>query len=259
MTCPSRGRGRLAALALAAAPLAAALAAVALAAATGTTQARLDAAGLGDYAYGFFADLYPLFFPAIAYGLARVALLPVAAPGWRGWLGALLGLVLVLGLSLHPTYGGLVLRTGFSVGSVAFLSGQTMMAATGLGVTVTALVFGVAIGLPALVAGGLPRRGERWRGFGRGLLRLATLAFAFALLAAARDLGLAGFPRRPLSGAQAALAGSIVLAAFLPHAVFGLIRPDPVAGARARRLKRPRREANRKESRSPSRHPARGG
>ncbi|TNC10450.1 hypothetical protein FF100_22535 [Methylobacterium terricola] len=211
----SRRRGRLAALA----PLLAALAAVAFVAAAGVTQARLDAAGFGQYAYGFFADRYPLFFPAIAYGAARVALLPVAAPGWRGWLGALLGLALVLGLSLHPTYGGLVLRTGYSVGSVAFLSGQTMLAAQGLGLTMTAMVFGFAIGVPVLVARGLPRRGDRWRGFGRGLLRLVALAFAFALLAAARDLGLSDFLRVPLSGGQAALAGGLVLAAFLPHAV----------------------------------------
>ncbi|MFH6785677.1 MULTISPECIES: hypothetical protein [Methylobacterium] len=212
---PSRGRRRLAAFA----PLLAALAAVALVAAGAVTQARLDAAGFGQYAYGFFVDRYPLFFAAIAYGMARVALLPASAPGWRGWLGALLGLALVLGLSLHPTYGGLVLRTGFSVGSVAFLSGQTMMAAQGLGVAMTAVVFGVAIGLPAVVVSGLPSRGDRWRAIGRGLLRLVTLAFAFALLAAARDLGLSGFPRLPLSGVQAALAGGLVLAAFLPHAV----------------------------------------
>jgi len=218
---PSRGRGRLAAFA----PLLAALAAVALAAAGGVTQARLDAAGFGQYAYGFFVDLYPLFFPAIAYGAARVALLPVSSPGWRGWLGALLGLALVLGLSLHPTYGGLVLRTGFSVGSVAFLSGQTMMAAQGLGLATTAAVFGLAIGLPALIARGLPRRGDRWRAVGRGLLRFVTLAFAFALLAAARDLGLAGFPRLPLAGMPAALAAGLVLAAFLPHAIVGLIAP----------------------------------
>ncbi|QRE75826.1 hypothetical protein [Methylobacterium aquaticum] len=228
---PSSGRERRAAPALAAIPLTAAVAVVALAAATGATQGRLEAAGLGGYAYGFFADRYPLFFAGIAYGLARVALLPVVAPGWRGWLGALLGLALVLGLSLHPTYGGLVLRTGFSVGSVAFLSGQTMMAAQGLGLSMTALVFGFAIGVPALVARGLPRRGDRWRGFGRGLLRLVALAFAFALLAAARDLGLSGFPRLPLSGEQAALAGCIVLAAFLPHAIVG--RLGPRAGRRA--------------------------
>ena len=222
---PSSRRGRRAALVLAALPLGAALATVALAAAIGATQACVESIGLGDYAYGFFVDRYPLFFPAIAYGLVRVALLPVAAPGWRGWLGVVLGLPLVLGLSLHPTYGGLVLRTGYSVGSVAFLSGQTMMAAQGLGLAMTALVFGFAIGLPALVARGLPRRGDRWRGVGRGLLRLVALAFAFALLAAARDLGLSGFPRLPLSGAQAALAGGIVLAAFLPHTIVGLLGP----------------------------------
>ncbi|KMO19058.1 hypothetical protein SQ03_08835 [Methylobacterium platani JCM 14648] len=200
------------------APLGAALAAVALVAAAGTDQGSLDAAGFGQYAYGFFADRYPLFFPAIAYGAARALLLPVAAPGWRGWLGALLGLALVLGLSLHPTYGGLVLRTGYAVGSVAFLSGQPAPVAQGLGIVTTAAVFGLAIGLPALVARGLPRRGDRWHSLGRGLLRFGALAFAVAVLAAARDLGLAGFPRRPLSGAQAALAGGLVLAAFLPHA-----------------------------------------
>lgn len=213
--------GRLAALV----PLAAALAAVALVAAAGTTQGRLDAAGFGQWAYGFFADRYPLFFAAIAYGVARVALLPLAAPGWRGWLGALLGLGLVLVLSLHPTYGGLVLRAGFSVGGVAFLSGQTMMVAQGLGAVMAALVFGLALGVPALVARGLPRRGTRWRALARGCLRFLALAWALGLLAAARDLGITRFPRLPLSGEQAVLAAAIVLAAFLPHAVLGLAGP----------------------------------
>ncbi|AWN50201.1 hypothetical protein DK419_23020 [Methylobacterium terrae] len=214
---PARRSGWLAALA----PLAAALAAVALAAAAGTTQATLDAAGLGQWAYGFFAERYPLFFAAIAYGVARAALLPLEAPGWRGWLGALLGLALVLALSLHPTYGGLVLRAGFSVGGVAFLSGQTMTVAQGLGACVAAVVFGSALGLPALAARGLPRRGTRRRALVRGLLRFAALAWALFVLAAARDLGLAGFPRLPL-GAQAPLALGLALAAFLPHAVLGL-------------------------------------
>lgn len=206
------------------APLAAALAAVALAAATGTTQGSLDAAGFGQWAYGFFAERYPLFFAAIAYGVARVALLPLAAPGWRGWLGALLGLALVLALSLHPTYGGLVLRAGFSVGGVAFLSGQTMAVAQGLGAVVAAIVFGTALGLPALVARGLPRRGTRRRALVGGCLRFAALAWALFLLAAARDLGLAGFPRLPL-GTQAPLALGLVLASLLPHALLGL-RPS---------------------------------
>ncbi|WP_053078370.1 hypothetical protein [Methylobacterium tarhaniae] len=221
-TAPVAARtGRLAA----AIPLAAALAAVALAAASGATQGGLASAGLDPWVYGFFADRYPLFFAAIAYGAAQVALLPVSAPGWRGWLGALLGLALVLGLSLHPTYGGLVLRAGFSVGGVAFLSGQTMGVAQGLGAIVAAVVLGSALGFPALLARGLPRRGAWLRSCGLGLLRFAALAWALGLLAAARDLGLAGFPRLPLSGAQAALAGTIVLAAFLPHTIFGLIGP----------------------------------
>lgn len=213
--------GRLAALI----PLAAALAAVGLVAVTGTTQRSLDAAGFGQWAYGFFADRYPLFFSAIAYGVARAASLPLAAPGWRGWLGACLGLALVAGLSLHPTYGGLVLRAGFSVGGVAFLSGQPMAVAQGLGALAAAFVLGGAMGFAALVARGLPRRGDRGRALVRALLRLAALAWALGVLAAARDVGLSGFPRVALSGAQAGLAVGIVLAAFLPHALLGLVRP----------------------------------
>jgi hypothetical protein len=213
--------GRLAALV----PLAAALAAVALVAATGTTQRSLDAAGFGQWAYGFFADRYPLFFAAIAYGMARAALVPLAAPGWRGWVGALFGLVLVVGLSLHPTYGGLVLRAGFSVGGVAFLSGQPMAVAQGLGAAAAAVVLGGALGFAALVARGLPRRGTRVRALVRGLLRFIALAWALGVLAAARDLGLSGFPRLPLSGDQAVLALGLVLAAFLPHVLLGLARP----------------------------------
>lgn len=220
------GGGRFVALV----PLAAALAAVALAAAAGVTQRGLDAAGFGQWAYGFFADRYPLFFPAVAYGAARVALLPVAAPGWRGWLGALLGLVLVLGLSLHPTYGGLVLRAGFSVGGVAFLSGQTMTVSHILGAAVAAIVLGSALAVAALVARGLPRRGTRLRALGRGALRVLALAWALWLLASARDLGLSGFPRLPLGG-QAPLALGLVLAAFLPHAALSVLAPGS-AGTR---------------------------
>ncbi|MET7244788.1 hypothetical protein ABZT49_15610 [Methylobacterium sp. EM32] len=212
--------GRLAALI----PLAAAFAAVGLVAVTGTTQRSLDAAGFGQWAYGFFADRYPLFFPAIAYGVARAALLPLAAPHWRGWLGACLGLALVTGLSLHPTYGGLVLRAGFSVGGVAFLSGQPMAVAQGLGAVAAASVLGFALGCAALVARGLPRRGAWGRALVRVLLRFAALAWALGVLAAARDLGLSGFPRLALSGGQAALALGLVLAAFLPHVILDLVR-----------------------------------
>ncbi|BCM87487.1 hypothetical protein [Methylobacterium indicum] len=218
------GAGRLVALV----PLAAALAAVAIAAAAGVTQGRLDAAGFGQWAYGFFADRYPLFFSAIAYGVARAALLPLAAPGWRGGLGAVLGIALVLALSLHPTYGGLVLRAGFSVGGVAFLSGQTMIVAHLLGALIAAIVLGSALAVAALVARGLPRRGDRLRALGRGASRVLALAWAMWLLAAARDLGLSGFPRLPL-GSQAPLALGLALAAFLPHAALGVVAPGPAA------------------------------
>ncbi len=206
-------------------PLGAALAVVVIAAAAGVTQASLDAAGLDPWAYGFFADRYPLFFAAIAYGVARVALLPLVAPHWRGWLGALLGLALVIALSLHPTYGGLVLRAGFSVGGVAFLSGQPMAVAQGLGVVAAASVLGGALGFAALVAGGLPRRGGWGRALIRGVVRFMALAWALGVLASARDLGLSGFPHLALSGAQAGLAACVVLAAFLPHALLSLVRP----------------------------------
>ncbi|WP_207768034.1 hypothetical protein, partial [Methylobacterium frigidaeris] len=211
--------GRLVALI----PLGAALAAVALVAVCGTTQRSLDAAGLGQWAYGFFADRYPLFFAAIAFGVVRAALLPLSAPGWRGWLGALLGLALVVALSLHPTYGGLVLRAGFSVGGVAFLSGQPMAVAQALGAVAAASVLGGALGFATLIAWGLPRRGTRLRALIRGFLRFVALAWALGVVAAARDLGLSGFPRLPLSSEQAVLALGIVLAAFLPHALLSLL------------------------------------
>ncbi len=217
-------------------PLGAALAAVALAAATGATQGSLASAGLDAWVYGFFADRYPLFFAAIVYGVVRAALLPLSAPGWRGWLGAVFGVALVVALSLHPTYGGLVLRAGFSVGGVAFLSGQPMALAQGLGAVVAASVFGGALGFAALIARGLPRRGTWRRALVRGLLRFVALAWALGLLAAARDLGLSGFPRRPLVGTQAMVSLGIVLAAFLPHTILGLAGPrGSVETASARR------------------------
>ena len=114
---------------VAAAPLAAALLALATAYATGFDQRTAMPPDVASRFYGFFLDRYPLFAFALVYGLARivaVALAPGRASIVRRLIGAALGLALVLGVSLHPTFGGVVLRAGFGTGSGAFLNGSPM-------------------------------------------------------------------------------------------------------------------------------------
>ncbi|HEX8416870.1 MAG TPA: hypothetical protein VF641_04630 [Methylobacterium sp.] len=206
-------------------PLAAALLAIVVTAATGFDQRTPLPAGLGPYLYGFFLDRYPLFAFAIVYGLARIAA-GAAAPGplVRRVLGGLAGIVLVLAVCLYPTFGGLALRGGFGVGSVAFLGQQPMALAYALGTAVTALLFGTAIGLGVLTIG---RRREGTRGWGRRLAeggatlvsRFLALWFAFAVLGLAREAGFGAWPRRPLGGSDLGVATALVLTAFLPHAL----------------------------------------
>ncbi|MEH3146754.1 MAG: hypothetical protein PGN34_15715 [Methylobacterium frigidaeris] len=222
-------------LAVAALPLAAALAAVAVCAAAGVDQARVEASGLGAWFYGFFLDLFPLAVFALVYGVARVGVVAAVAPSrWPRRLAAgLLGGVLLAGLVLYPTYGGLLARSGFSVGSFAFMTGQPMVLAHALGALASALLFAVCLGLAAVLAGGAwPARGRRLRGLGLALAHFAALWWALAVLAAARSFGLDLWPRRPLDPASAGLVAAVVAAAFLPHGLLAL-RPRPARTADA--------------------------
>lgn len=209
------------AVAAAALPVAAALLGILAAAASGFDQRAALAPGLSAYFYGFFLDRYPLFAAAILYSLARLVV-AATAPGPSGLprraIGLAFGAILLLGLCLYPTFGGLVLRGAFGTGSMAFLNQQPMAVAFALGSAVAAILFGTAMGLGVLAIGGHSRRGIGW--FALSLfLRFTALWFAFAVLGLAREAGFGLWPRRPLDGGDAALAAGLVLTAFLPHAL----------------------------------------
>ena len=210
------------------APLAAALAALAAAYAAGFDQRAAMPPDVAGHFYGFFLDRYPLFAFAIAYGLGRilvVALAPGRAGPFRRLIGGLIGLVLVLAVSLHPTFGGFVLRAGFGTGGGAFLNGAPMPLAYAAGSAAAAAVFGLALGLGVLVTGrpGRPPPRGRLRGAMLGLLGLLAgflaLWFAAAVIGIARDAGLGPWPRRPLDLADLALAAGLIVLAGLPHAL----------------------------------------
>ncbi|GJD77276.1 hypothetical protein [Methylobacterium gregans] len=224
---------------LAAAPVAAALAALATVAATGLSQRSGLPSAVEPFAYGFFLDRYPLFAFAIVYGLVRIVC-AAAAPGpaspVRRAVFGLAGLALLLGASLYPTFGGLVLRAGFGSGSMAFLTNTPLWASYAIGSAVAALLFGLAMGIPIVLAT-LRRRAPE--GFGRRVRRaIATMLLSFlalwlgaAILGLAREAGIGPWPRRPFATDEALRAALVVLAATVPHALVSLLRagrPEPV-------------------------------
>lgn len=226
---------------VAAAPLAAALLALAATYATGFDQRAAMPPDVVNRFYGFFLDRYPLFAFALVYGLARilvVALAPGRASVVRRLVGGVLGLALVLAVSLHPTFGGFVLRAGFGTGSGAFLNGTPMAISYALGAAAGASVFGVAMGLGILLTG-RPGRPPAPRGRLRALaLGLVGALAAFlalwigaALIGAARDVGLGPWPRRPLDGRDLAIAAGVIAAAALPHVVLVAVRSGRRGGS----------------------------
>lgn len=226
---------RPSAILVAAAPLIAALAALSAVFVTGFDQSTPVPAEIESRFYGFFLDHYPLFAFAIVYALVRViavALAPGPSSSLRRVLGAFIGLGLVLALSMHPTFGGLVLRGGFMTGGMAFLNQIPMMAAYALGAAVAASAFGLAMGLGVLIAGQPAREhAARLRRFGRGLAgllsRFVALWYALAVLGFARTIGLGPWPRRPLDAGDTVLVAICLLAAFLPHVLISAVRADP--------------------------------
>ncbi|MFG5119653.1 hypothetical protein [Methylorubrum sp. POS3] len=218
---------------VAAAPLAAALLALATAYATGFDQRTAMPPDVASRFYGFFLDRYPLFAFALVYGLARivaVALAPGRASIVRRLIGAALGLALVLGVSLHPTFGGLVLRAGFGTGSGAFLNGTPMPVSYALGAAAAAGLFGTAMGLGTTLTGrpGYPVRQGRLRALTLGLVGALAAFLALwigaGLIGAGRDAGLGPWPRRPLDGHDLALAAILIVAASLPHVLLVAFR-----------------------------------
>ncbi len=227
---------------LAAAPLLAALAALFAVFLAGFDQRSAMPPDVAARFYGFFLDRYPLFAFALVYGLARI-LAAGLAPGPASWVrrlvGVLVGLALVLGVSLHPTFGGLVLRAGFGTGSGAFLNGTPMGLAYAMGAGAAAGLFGLALGLGARLAGrpGPAPTGSRWRRVGRALLGwiagFLALWFAAAVIGLARDAGFGPWPRRPLDARDLVVAALLLTVAALPHMALVAARLRPRRTPRA--------------------------
>ncbi|MER2253325.1 hypothetical protein ABS772_25715 [Methylorubrum podarium] len=222
--------------AIAAAPLLAALTALFAVFLTGFDQRSAMPPDVAARFYGFFLDRYPLFAFALVYGLVRILAVMVApgpAPVVRRLVGGLVGLALVLGLSLHPTFGGLVLRAGFGTGSGAFLNGTPMVLAYTMGAGAAAGLFGLAMGLGARLAGrpGPAPAASRWRRAGRAALGAVAgflaLWFAAALIGLARDAGFGPWPRRPLDARDLVIAALLLTAAALPHLLLVAARLRP--------------------------------
>ena len=218
---------------IAAAPLAAALTALVAAYATGFDGRSAMPPDVANRFYGFFLDRYPLFAFVLVYGLARI-LVAALAPGRAGvvrrLIGGILGLALVAGVSLHPTFGGFVLRAGFATGSGAFLNGTPMVFAYALGAAAGAGVFAGAMGLGVFLSGrpGRPAPRSRWRALGSGLVGMVmaflALWFGAALIGAGRDAGFGPWPRRPIDGRDLVLAAGLITLAALPHGLLVALR-----------------------------------
>ena len=226
------------AIRVAAAPVAAALLALMLAFLTGFDQRSALPPELMARFYGFLLDRYPLFAFALVYGVARIlagSCVPGTASVVRRGLGALVGIALLLALSLHPTFGGIVLRGGFGSASLAFLNGVPMPTAYALGAVVAATPFGIAVGLALRLAGPPPGPRTGWlraigRGAGDAMLGLLAFWLGALLIGLAHDAGFGRWPRRPLDGRDAAVATALLLGAGLPHAALVAWRLCAVRG-----------------------------
>lgn len=224
----------LSATIVAAAPLVAALAALLAAYLTGFDQNVPMPVEAESRFYGFYLDLYPLFAFAIVYGLTRIvasAFAPGPSSIPRRLLGGLAGIGLILAVSLHPTFGGFVLRGGFATGATGFLNEIPMPLAYALGTALAAALFGFAMGLGVFLTGrGLREPLGRFRAVLRGagglISRYITLWYAFALLGLARGFGLGPWPRRPLDTGDAILIGICLVVAFTPHVLLSAFRTD---------------------------------
>ncbi|GJE19114.1 hypothetical protein [Methylobacterium marchantiae] len=207
----------------AALPLLAAALAIGAVATTGFSQASPLPPEIGARFYGFFLDRYPLFAFALVYGLVWIAMLAMRGGTSlvRRILGVLVGASLLLGLGLHPTFGGLVLRAGFATGGMTFLTFQPMSAAYATGAAASAFVFGAALAVSRLLIGASTPAASWRQRIARGLYRCGTgflaLWFAFAMIGAAHLAGFGPWPRRAMSVSEAGKAVSLIFAGFFPH------------------------------------------
>lgn len=206
----------------AAIPFAAALLGIGALTLSGATARDLRGTPLEDWAYGFFLDRYPLFFFAALYGAARIvvgAFEPGASARWWRLVSVPAGLILFLAFCFHPTFGGLVLRAGFSAGAQAFLTNNAMTTAYAAGAGAAALTFGLALA-SGLALARLKVRFSR-RALPAVLARVLAIWFGAAMLGLPRLLGWeagAAWPQRPLAGLGALVTAAIVALALLPHA-----------------------------------------
>lgn len=191
-----------------------------LVAASGFTERSLFGTALEDVFYGFFFRSYPLFFFAIVYGVARVAV-DAVEPGPRRALrsfSAPLAVALLLVACLYPTFGGLVLRPGYMTGGVSFLRGVPAVVAVVLGAGAAAFVFSLVLGISRALA--RLRVRFRWSSFGKAALSFFALWLGGVILLAAGRYGFiptTGWPARALPAGDALRTAILVTLALLPH------------------------------------------
>jgi hypothetical protein len=204
-------------------PVICAALAVFFCAATGITEQSLFGTILEDRFYGFFLRSYPLFLFAIAYGAASIVAAATDEPKPHAPTRALTGalaLALFLVACLYPTFGGVVLRSGYAVGSMSALRGQSPGLALVLGAGMAALSFAAVLGLCTAIAR-LRIRTSR-RALARAAASVLALWIGALILECPGWLGfdlLAGFPVRPLGWIRALAVAGVVAAAALPHAL----------------------------------------
>ncbi len=226
---PSKGgRGRrepARSLVIASAPLAAMLAALSLVALTGLSRRSGVPQALEPYAYGYFLDRYPLFAFALIYAGARIVAVCAgegpAGPVRRVVCGVA-GLAVLALAGLYPTFGGLVLRGGFATGGMAFLTGQPLWLAYGLGAGVAGVMVAAIVGAFGLLGNGILR--PRLRRLPWGGLAFLMLWFGAVVIGLGRDLGTGPWPARAFTAPEAGIAAGLLLAAALPHAALNAWR-----------------------------------
>jgi hypothetical protein len=205
---------------LAAVPVLVMLAALAAVAATGFSQRSTVPEAIEPAIYGYFAGRYPLFAFALVYGVAHlvsVAAGPGPASAPRRLLFGLAGAAALVLAGLYPTFGGLILRTAFATGGMAFLTNQPLWLAYGLGAGVAAALFGGLLGVFAIAAN-RPLRPSLRRA-GAALLAFLALWFGAVLVGLSGTLEFGPWPRRALRPHEAGLAALLLVAAALPHAL----------------------------------------
>jgi hypothetical protein len=204
-------------------PVAVVALAVLLAAVLKFSERSFFGTALEDQFYGFFFRSYPLFLFAVAYGVARIVVAALWAPGRRRSLRAFtapLALALFLAATLYPSVGGFILRPGYATGGVSFLQGLSADVAVVLGAGASAFMYGLVLGLCTLIA--TLNFQLRWRSLGDALLAFITLWSGALLLVMPQRVGidfLRGFPVRPIGLDQVLPLAILVVLAFLPHAV----------------------------------------